>query len=65
MEEAVTPTLWDTIGTVITKIITLFGTVCSELMKNQLFQITLGIVVLSIVFGIVFMLVKKIKRRGK
>ena len=56
--------LFTGITDVITNIITLFGTVCAKLMENQLFQITLGIVVLSIVFGIVFMLVKKIKHRG-
>ncbi len=60
-----TTTIWDSITTVITNIISSLGTVASALMNNQLFQITLGIVIFGIVMGIVFTLVRKIRRRGK
>mgnify|MGYP000993500979 CR=1 FL=1 len=63
MEQA-TPTIWDTITSVITNVISLLGKVCEALMSNQLFQIVLGIVMFSILVGIVFSLVKRIKKRG-
>ena len=56
--------LWTAITSVITNVITLLSKVCEALMSNQLFQIVLGIVMFSILVGIVFSLVKKIKRRG-
>ena len=62
--ESSTPTIWDTITTVITNVISLLGKVCEALMSNQLFQIVLGIVMFSILVGIVFSLVKRIKKRG-
>lgn len=62
--ETSTPTIWDTITSVITNVISLLGKVCEALMSNQLFQIVLGIVMFSILVGIVFSLVKKIKKRG-
>ena len=62
--ESSTPTIWDTITSVITNVISLLGKVCEALMSNQLFQIVLGIVMFSILVGIVFSLVKRIKRRG-
>ena len=60
-----TPTIWDAITTVITNLITLFGTVANALMTNELFQITLGIVIFIVLMGIVYSLVKKIRKRGK
>ena len=62
--ESSTPTIWDTITSVITNVINLLGKVCEALMSNQLFQIVLGIVMFSILVGIVFSLVKRIKKRG-
>ena len=62
--ESSTPTIWDTITSVITNVINLLGKVCEALMNNQLFQIVLGIVMFSILVGIVFSLVKRIKKRG-
>ena len=62
--ETSTPTIWDTITSVITNVISLLGKVCEALMSNQLFQIVLGIVMFSILVGIVFSLVKRIKKRG-
>lgn len=58
-------TLWTAITSVITNLITLLGTVCTALMSNELFQIALGIIMFMVVMGIVFSLVKKVRKRGK
>ena len=58
-------TLFTNVSVVITKILTLFGTVCSKLLENPIFQITIGIVILGIIMGLVFTLVRKTKRKGK
>ena len=60
-----TPTIWDSITTVITNLISGLGTVANALMGNELFQITLGVVIFGILMGIVYSLVKKIRKRGK
>ena len=64
-----TPTVLDAmftnIGTVITNLVTLMGTMTSALLSNELFQIVLGIVFFSIAMGIVFTLVRKVKSHGK
>ena len=57
-------TLFSSISTVITKILELFGSVCTTLLANPIFQITIGIVILGIVMSLVFTLVRKMKRRG-
>ena len=56
--------LFKNVTTVITNILELFGTVCTTLLSNQIFQITVSIVILGIVMGLVFTLVRKMKRRG-
>lgn len=57
--------LWTGITSVISNVMTLLGTVTTGLLSNELFQITIGIVVFIIVMGIVFTLVTKVRRRGK
>lgn len=58
-------TLFSSVSTVITKILELFGSVCTTLLSNPIFQITIGIVILGIVMSLVFTLVRKMKRKGK
>lgn len=58
-------TLWENVTTVITNLVTLMGTMTTSLLANELFQIVLGIVFFSIAMGIVFTLVRKIRKRGK
>ena len=60
-----TATIWTTATEVVTNIITMLGTVSNALMSNQLFQITIGIVLFGIVMGVVFTLLRKLKRKGK
>ncbi len=57
--------LWTGITDVVTNIVTLMGTMSAALLKNELFQITLGVVVFGIGMGIVFTLVRKIRKRGR
>ena len=57
--------LWTTITSVITNLVSLMGDMTEALLGNLLFQIVLGIIFFSIGMGFVFGLVKKIKRRGK
>ena len=56
--------LWTGIETVIGKIMPLLGTVTTGLLSNELFQITIGVVVFIIIMSIVFTLLRKVKRRG-
>ncbi len=57
--------LFENITTVITKILELFASVSSSLLGNEIFQLMFGIVVLYVIMGIVFVLVRKIKNKGK
>ena len=57
--------LFESITTVITSVMTLFGKVSTGLMGNEIFQLMFGIVVLGVIMGIVFTLVRKVKRRGR
>ena len=57
--------LWTNVEAVITNLVSLMGTMTTALLANELFQIVLGIVFFSIAMGIVFGLVRKIRRRGK
>lgn len=65
MEGNALGTLFTNVGTVITEIIELLGTVSTSLLSNSIFQIMMGIIVLFIVMGIVFGLVKKLRRGGR
>lgn len=56
--------LFQSATTVVTKIFELFGTVSNTLLNNPIFQITIGIIMLGIVMGLVFTLVRRLKRRG-
>ena len=60
-----TPTIWTTATEVVSNVITMLGTVSNALMSNQLFQITIGIVLFGIVMGIVYGLLRKLRKRGK
>lgn len=64
-EIGVMEALWTNISTVITKLVELLGTMTTALLGNELFQIVMGIVVFGIGMGIVFTLVKKVRKRGK
>lgn len=57
--------LFESVTTVITKLINLLGTVSSALMSNEIFQVTLGVVFFGILMGTVFTLVRKLRKRGK
>lgn len=60
-----TPTIWTTATEVVSNVITMLGTVSNALLSNQLFQITIGIVLFGIVMGIVYGLLRKLRKRGK
>ena len=59
------PALFENVTTVITKITTLLGTVTKNLLSNEIFQLMFGIAVLFIVMGIIFRLVKKMRKGGR
>ena len=68
MEETVVTgmeAMFTNIGTVITEVMKLLGTVTTSLLSNEIFQIAMGLVFLSIVIGLVFYLVAKAKRKGR
>ena len=65
VEPSAIATLFKNASTVVTKILELFGTVSTTLLNNVIFQIVIGIVVLGIILGLVFTMIKKVKRRGK
>lgn len=58
-------TLFTNITSVITNIMSTMGTVSSELLKNEIFQIVIGVVFFNIVLGVIYSLIKKLRRRGK
>ena len=58
-------TLFQSVTTVITKILTLMTSTATTLMSNPIFQITVGIVILGIVMSLIFTLVRKMKKRGR
>lgn len=53
-----------TVASVITLITTSLGTVGTALMANEIFQLVIGTVIFSISMGVVYSLVKKLKRKG-
>ena len=65
VEPSAIATLFKNAGTVVTKILELFGTVSTTLLNNVIFQIVMGIIILGIILGLVFTMIKKVKRRGK
>ena len=54
--------MWENITTVIANIITLVGTMTNGLLQNDLFLLILGLIFFSIAIGIIFRLVKEIKK---
>ena len=58
-------TVFEGAGTVITKVLEYLGTVATSLLGNPIFQVMIGIAVLYIVLGIVFKLVRKMRKGGK
>ena len=57
--------LFTSVKEVITQILTLFGTVSTTLLDNSIFQLVMGIIIFGIIMGLVFTLLRKLKRRGK
>ena len=57
--------LFTAVGTVITNLLSNLGTVSTALLGNVLFQVMVGIAVLYIIIGIVFRLVRKMRKGGK
>ena len=57
--------IFTNIFTVIEKFMGYLGTVTTSLLSNEIFQIAMGLVFLSIVIGLVFYLVAKAKRKGR
>lgn len=62
MEGNALQNLFTIVGEVITSVMGIFTEVATTLMSNPLFQITLGLIILSIVIGLVMYFVRKIKR---
>ena len=58
-------TLFENVTTVVTEILKLFTSVSGTLLSNSIFQLVVGVVVLGIIMGLVFTMVRKLKRRGK
>ena len=56
--------LWEGVTTVISNVMTSLGTVGTSLIANPIFQIMFGILILGVVIGLVFRLVRKVKTRG-
>ena len=57
--------LFTNAGTVISNLVNMLGTVSTALLSNSIFQIVIGIVLFNIVMGIVYSLVRKLRKRGK
>ena len=66
MEQAVTgmEALWTAVSTVMTNMMTALGTVTTGLLANEIFQLIIGLVVFGLVVGLIFLFVRKAKRRG-
>lgn len=65
MEAAATTSLSTIVADVIELIMTSMSSIATSLMSNVLFQYVLGIIFFSIAIGVVYGLVRKLKRRGK
>ena len=57
--------LFTAAGTVITNVLAFLTEVATSLLTNPIFQVMIGISVLYIVLGIVFRLVRKMRKGGK
>ena len=57
--------LFTSTETVITKVLEYLGSVATSLLANPIFQVMIGIAILYIVLGIVFRLVRKMRKGGK
>ena len=57
--------LWNTISSVITNLVSLLGDMTEALLGNLLFQIVLGIIFFGMGIGFVFGLVRKVKNHGR
>lgn len=57
--------LFTAAGTVITNVLGYLTEVATALLANPIFQVMIGIAILYIVIGIVFRLVKKMRKGGK
>ena len=58
-------TLLTNVGTVITNIMNSLSTVATSLMSNAIFQLVMGVVFFGIILGVVYSLVRKVKKHGK
>ena len=69
LETASQPTaldgLFTNVGTVISKMVSNLTIVSEKLIADPIFQITIGIAMLFILIGIVFKLVKKMRKGGR
>lgn len=57
-------TLATSVASTITLITTSMGTIGTALMANEIFKLVLGVVIFSISMGVIYSLVKKLKRKG-
>ena len=57
--------LFTNVGTVISKMVSNLTIVSEKLIGDPIFQITIGIAMLFILIGIVFKLVKKMRKGGR
>lgn len=58
-------TLWTNVTSVITNFFTILGTASTSLLSNEIFQLMIGIVMLYLVTGFIFKLVRKLRKGGK
>lgn len=56
--------LFKGITTGVTNILTLFSTVSTQIMGLELFQLVMAVIMLMFCIGLVFYLVRRVKRRG-
>lgn len=56
--------LTTTVASVITLITTSMSSIATALMANQIFQLVIGVVVFGLSIGVIYTLVRKLKRKG-
>lgn len=57
-------TLWTGITSSVEKIVPLIGNVTTGLLSNELFQVIIGIIIFTIILGVIFSLIKLMKKRN-
>jgi len=56
--------LTTTVASVVTLITTTMSSIATALMANDIFMMVIGVVIFGIAIGVIFSLVKKLKRKG-